>query len=446
MDVSVAINTVMSRKSTAPYWRQRQTGKFASPTAVYASYQAPNGASYNDSFGNGTVEWMADLVTPNFRELQSRGVIVMSPMSRVTQTKLCMNKSTASGRYNGNPNYWWQYVSGPRTIWTMGLGLNSTILPGDYSVHSASDVDRLQIEASTRCLSRVGRASTDSYENLAETQKSLDMMWSPIRRFWRWVDRYDPNQKRRKRRLVDTRLRSNVLSGLRRSEEVANLWLMYRYGIRPLVSSLIDINDALQVAIENRKTRETVHGQATSSSTSFSTVSYSNSGYTWSIRKSITETINVRAVSIDEIVQDMAHDLGFDRASLLQLPWNLIPYSFVADWFVNFGEYIGALANCFRPETLGRCLTTRVVRSGVWENIACTSSPSFEGMLTPHLDLVREDAINIWRSVGLRTPGIVHKANFGFENAERVGDALALIGQHVLGRFSKLARELLPRR
>lgn len=434
-------------KSKLPYWRYREQGGFTTSRAHYSSYNNPNGAWYQDGFPNGTKAVMHDFVTPGFHEKSRSGKIVMSPMSRVIQSKIATNKSLASGRYNGNPSYWWRYNDGPRTIWTLGLNSTTSILPGEYSVHTSADLDRLQVEASTRCLSQVGKASTEMWENLAESRQTLGMLWKPIRAFLNFDTNDFEKWERRALREAAIRkgLRNKPLSEVLKfyskrqllgADRAASLWLQYRYGIAPLIRTALEVEKALQRLVT--PPYQTSRGQATSSVSKFETVSYSNSGYTWQVRKSITETITVRAVRVDSFVWDWSHDWGFSSTELLQLPWNLTGHSFVADWFVNFGEYIGALANCFRPEALGHCLTTTVVRSGVWENISCTSSPSNEGMLTPHLDLVREDAVNKWRTPALRTPGIVVKSNFGFDNATRIGDALALVGQKVFRRFSQL--------
>jgi len=281
------------------------------------------------------------------------------------------------------------------------------------------------------------------WENLAEVDKTAAMLWGPIGFFFQREKVISQKEKEmlrraaRKRNLpLDVALKRFGKKALLGVNGVANLWLMYRYGIRPLVQSIGDVNEALERVI--RLDRVTTRGNATSSASSISDQTYSNSGYSWNLRKSITETITVRAVSVDGLVRDWRYDYGMSSKDLITLPWELIPYSFVADWFVNAGDYFGALANCFQPESLGRCFTTSVVRTAVWENTSMLASPSSEGCYQPQLDLVREDAVNKWRDLGLRSPGIVVKANFRLDDTTRIADALALIGQQVIRRFSKL--------
>lgn len=439
---SINLFVTIMAKSTGGY-RSRARGGFTTSGAFYRSYSNVTGSWYRDGFSVGNLESMTDFVTPNFHEKIAAGHIVMSPMVRTTQLKLAQALSNAKGRYNGNPSYWWEYVTGPRTIWTMGLGPNTSILPGTYSVHSGTDLDNLQVEASTKCLSQVGRASTSMWENLAETDKTVSMLWGPLGYFFQRESAMTQKEKEllrrgaRKRNLpLEEALRRFGKKALLGAEGVANLWLMYRYGVMPLVKSIKDVNEALKAQVQDD--RNSTRGSATSSANSWSESTYSNSGYSWKIRKTTTETISARAVSIDELVRNWSYNYGFSKKELITLPWELIPYSFVADWFVNAGDYFGALANCFEPRSLGQCLTTTVVRTAVWQNISMLSSPSGEGCYSPQLDLVREDAVNKWRDLGLRSPGLVIKADFRLDNVKRVADSVALAGQLITRRFRGL--------
>jgi len=214
----------------------------------------------------------------------------------------------------------------------------------------------------------------------------------------------------------------------------ANYWLMWRYGLRPLIGSISDILKALESNV--RPDRQTSRGQAVSTMTKTDTWNYSNSGI-FANRKTITESVQVRAMSIDWVTMDWAYDYGFSVKSLMTLPWELIPYSFVADWFVNTGDFIGALAQAFREESLGQCLTTRYIQSGVQENTSHVASGGYT-VTSPLLCGVREDCVTTNRVRGLKTPGLVVKSNFRLDDATRIGDALALVGQQILHRFAGL--------
>lgn len=396
-----------------PYPRYRESNRMLSGASHYSSNTMPGGQWYYDGFKHGEYSWISDIVTPGYRIISEEGGIVITPYSQVTQTKSETVKSLGSGT---QPGGWWRYNQGIRTSWSMGLAASSTLLVSTPLLHSGSDVAALEAEASTRCLSNRNRGSTNMWENLAEVDKTLGMLWSPLRSWFKFE---------RKARIASLALSS------------ANAWLMYRYGIKPLVSSVTDVMDAL----ENELSSDHPYGwaktkaKATSSLSSSSDVSY-RSDATWMIRKNITESYECRALSLDSVVHDFNRKVGLAGKDLLTLPWELLPYSFVADWFVNAGDYFGALADAFYPSSLGSCLVTQAVQSATWEHLSM-SNPSGYTISTPCLGIVREDVVNKRRTVGLRSPQLVVKSNFRLDKATRIGDAVSLVGQQILRRFTK---------
>jgi hypothetical protein len=410
------------------YPRSRTTGGFTGGYYFYRSNSNPNGLTSWNNFSSGDKRVTNDFVTVGFKELSANGAIIMSPYYSTHQVKSTYADSLGSGGIGSGG--WWRYEAGPDTQWALGLNASASILGNVPSLHTAQEVNRLATEASTRCLSQIGRASTDSWENMAEIRKTLEMFWNPLRTYWRWWSKGPRRVDLRRPGHVHTVGKQMGIKLHKGLSDSANLWLMYRYGIRPLVSSANDILKAL--AREVRPDRATTKASVSSSMNSTTTWNYSNSGI-FAIRKSITESIHVKAVSVDEVLMDWAYDTGFSVKSLMTLPWELIPYSFVADWFVNTGDLIGALAQAFKEKSLGQCLVTKYIQSAVQCNTSHVASGNYT-VTSPLLCGVREDCVTTNRVRGLTTPGLVVKSNFRLDEATRIGDAVALVGQQLLSR------------
>lgn len=122
-------------------------------------------------------------------------------------------------------------------------------------------------------------------------------------------------------------------------------WLEYRYGWRPLCH---DVADALKSMSTKRHRREIIRGrgsQTQSLDDSKITTSTSNLGHSVTRENIRTETYSgsrlYRGVSYGEIDDPSIAQWGSDP---FVTAWELIPYSFVMDWFIQVGDYIQAIS------------------------------------------------------------------------------------------------------
>lgn len=384
------------------------------PQWTFTSYNGSGNAAGTDVFGNGQVELMSDTVTPGYKERSAAGEVIMTPL---TSSDITRYQAVTSQGYivrTGIPTQWYQYGGALRTLETHGVGPGSVLTQaaGGFII-PYSTYDQLASEVSTAVLSKIGRASTDTWENMAEARKSLNMLWSPLSSWFAFERK--------------AKMKSVGMSA-------ANAWLMYRYGIRPLVGSVHDI----MTAVQNGLKTERVTSRATRSVSASEPISGTRVGYgvTYQYTGMKTESAIVRGMSLDELTTDWRYQYGLDAKSLLTLPWNLISYSFVVDWFVNVADLIGALGQVFQPASLGRALVTKQVATCT---ISATSTawPSGYTIVTPYSGIVREDALRTQRSVGLKSPSLVVKSDFRFHDMTRLVDAVALVGQQLLKRFGK---------
>jgi hypothetical protein len=125
---------------------------------------------------------------------------------------------------------------------------------------------------------------------------------------------------------------------------LANQWLGLKYGWQPLLS---DIHGAV-LALENKRSEEwmvTVKGKAQSIQTDFR--SYGNTG---SINACFSDHrvfkgcyVRIDAVPASSALAKAA-ELGLTNPAALA--WELLPFSFVADWFVPIGDYLEQFDSC----------------------------------------------------------------------------------------------------
>lgn len=136
------------------------------------------------------------------------------------------------------------------------------------------------------------------------------------------------------------------------AREIADLWLQYRYAISPLIYS---IQDAIQVLEEQEKvflkhnSMRTSYGEFPSHPGSG--IMYDTGSYTvkWSATSKARYGSNA-----------LIDRLGFDP---LTTAWELVPYSFVVDWFINVGDYINAKTFSLFDFSEERkfCVSTKIV-------------------------------------------------------------------------------------
>lgn len=117
-------------------------------------------------------------------------------------------------------------------------------------------------------------------------------------------------------------------------------WLLYRYGITPLASDVAGIRDVLESGLDTplrRTYRISKHGTDVSSRKLFFSGKTVGSVHTFRDTH-LRHFANVEYTSAN--LKGLTQ-LGLTNPALLA--WEVIPYSFVIDWFVNIGDYLSSL-------------------------------------------------------------------------------------------------------
>lgn len=136
-----------------------------------------------------------------------------------------------------------------------------------------------------------------------------------------------------------------MLAGRKKSaSELSSKWLEYRYGWMPLMSSMYDAADTLRRKIETDII--TVSGRASTQKYDSRSYSFTNNltDKNWFeyCRASQRMHIGLRFRPPDKHIQQI---LNWTSINPLLIAWELVPLSFVADWFVNVGDQLAAWEN-----------------------------------------------------------------------------------------------------
>lgn len=412
--------------------RTRTRGGFI---PFHQGYEWHSGGSMSSNYGTyagyGSTQTTSDVVTSDYAKRVARGDIIMNPYD--TQLFVRTGKPVAY-RLNHTSGQFW-YNDGNCTYSVLnslaipGINLSATSIPSPFT---SQEEDALITEASTACLANVGAPSINNWENLFQLRQSIDELRHPLRNFSLWSDNFVSKTRyyARTGKRVKAPRGAQVKDGVRiNTLTPSNLWLQYRYGLRLLIEDVLaTLNSIGKDRLTKRLTTRAKRTKPFNSSRGGASMA-GVGRWEWTVESSAQ--MQVRAMSIDDIEIDWLYNLGLTGGQLLTVPWELIPYSFVVDWFVNVGEFINATTNGFRWKTAGRCYSLEVISQ---QTIICTPNGGVSGYtLSGSSGLMTLTSKVKRRRVGLSNPSLLLKSDFRFSELTRAADAVSL----ALGAFDR---------
>lgn len=219
-------------------------------------------------------------------------------------------------RYNSIKREW-EYSSRQRTVSnydSTGIGLPTQVLS--------------EVPSTSKLLLKIKDEKVNLAMMLAEYRQSGQMFVDLTKSLW------------------------NVYRGVRKGnlapllaqgvKSAPSTWLMYRYGLTPLIAdatAIVDLmNSSKAFPLVQRYAVKTDYRRMTASVRKFS-----DGGVTGPFRE--YETRRVKDLAYVEYSHDLLAklptQLGF--TNLPQLVWEVIPFSFVVDWFINIGDTLASL-------------------------------------------------------------------------------------------------------
>lgn len=356
--------------------------------APFEKYKEPRTHETSQSF-----DAMMDVVTPDFQKLKNQGVIINNPMARerITYEFLPSLVRDSRFRYGGRSG---QYIS-PEFA-HLEITKFSRTLPDLVAFQSSLEqYHNYEALAVTRAWANVAVNEAMLLASLGELPETLRWMSHvlqrvlSITRMLRSKSALLRNLPQLARAVMDKeiptvqKLARNSARGVTGKtdsiSEFANLWLEYRYAIRPLIFEYKQCLEALQKIIK-KGTRETARGKELNLYKSSNVETFVRSGYsvdvTNTVRRDSASSLTARAGVLFEIENDLDVLLavwGLDQP--LESVYELVPFSFILDWFFNVGDVISSWSVNSSLRPLSSWVTYRIQHV---ESLTATSM-SFSG-------------------------------------------------------------------
>lgn len=272
----------------------------------------------------GSIETCHDNVNPRFRGRISRGEIIMSDCS-ITRT----TRSVIPGSVH-------------RSVDNYTLTGDLSTLWGVYGIPN---------EPTTPVVESIEFLLTKAYANMNESNLLIGEMAHSLGQTVQMLRRPFKGAVELLARMGKAKSRHLGKSAKSAARATANTWLEYRYGWQPL---LLDGKAIIEAAEQKRSVqsvrrvvRAGSQGDESSSHEWLPTYqgdgAYSSSGsrvVTKKVRHDVGVLYEVKLGSFSDQIAKIAGNRACDLPATI---WEVIPYSFVVDWFVNVGDWIRAI-------------------------------------------------------------------------------------------------------
>lgn len=268
--------------------------------------------------------------------------------------------------------------------------------------------DSIYIKAYNRLMSEVSGASAQIGADIGERKQAMNSITSHAGQLLKAA------RALRKGRVLDFCKALGIRKHTVRSaaSNAGSLWLEYSYGWKPLVEDMHNAVNVLQRPFPDK----VVRGRATGKHHVLYKYdvpppywSHEVTTHDWVIKCHLQLRI-----SVDNWVAWYANDLGLTNPAAIA--WELVPFSFVVDWFLPIGKYLQSLTdfvglNRQDPFTTWYSVLDRDYQfNNVWGNSARRW----------------DRRVNVQRTVTLPSPPNLHSRFTGFYSA-RGANAIALL-------------------
>lgn len=336
----------------------------------------PNPISFWVGSGNydcSTTETMTDVVTPGYRKKQSKGQIVNTPMDCVSTTV-----STNVVNYDWNCIYCYYSCSPTLCLWrgydVVGTRLGKDFFAGMPNNGWASDpninIQSLIDIAVTQMWANADHSKAAALATLGEAKETIHSMISIIGRLIKII-------------IALKKLDVKYLYSQIKPKELASRYMELRYAIRPLY---YDVKQIIAAA-NHRKLdydRYTFRGYTKASDLSETSFTYDYSFgdslgtmARMSVYGRTQRDVTVRSGLLTHVSEpSLSNVWGFDQ--LFETAWELMPFSFIIDWFFNVGQTIASWTPeaGIKPLASWYKVTDTIYRFSVITNTSIVTNPS----------------------------------------------------------------------
>jgi len=365
----------------------------------------------------GDFKSMHDVSRSDYVTRAAKGEIFVNPMSSYKHERSASATTLKLFADVGSPYLWKSHQTGGAPHLTIG-GLVE---------HLAVSIDHhnLSVLAGTEAYANINSPDFQGAVWVAELRESIQLLTNPFGSINKLVKRYAKKGRQKAKRNPGRYKNYSVVDFIEEN------WLQYRYGIMPLVYDAQDITKAMSNLASEMPERQTARGSASDEGEESQVIEYVNGGYEIAFEKEIKtkRSIDIRAGVLYQN-NFTRNSFGVRLEDIPSAVWETVPFSFVADWFVNVGDYIQAITPKLGIDILGSWTVNRDTQvttgkgstigpvGSVWEvSLGNTSSEEYKSLTTHRTPEV---------SVGIAYHPSPYKGTLG---KKRLLDTLSLTDQ-----------------
>lgn len=294
-----------------------------SPTPPYSFTQ-----SLSNGGTTGELSVISDVVTPDWRKRQRRGSIVMNDMQLSRSSR-----DTTAGTF----------TVGPHVNWGTSVYTGDLMSLVEAAVPAAginTDIGNMAQIALAKAYARMNASDLLGGEILADLDKTVSMLRRPFQ------SARSLTMKMIRHR--DKRIGKTACSA---AKAASSAWLEYRYGWQPII---LDADTIIQSTIQMKSGLNRQRLVARAQEADEASITSQFSGVIWLDPATASGTVKTtkRYRSCAGVIYDRCDRgtservdrmLGYRPRDLAATFWEVIPYSYVCDWFVNVGDWIQAV-------------------------------------------------------------------------------------------------------
>lgn len=322
-------------------------------TTFFGSYANPWGTPTVQALGATTVvPWssyavMHDVVTPNWNKIRKQGAIVNNPMDRtltVTTNKKChIDFSCCWSNLSGTPPV--RVYNGYSVVGSIPSSECRSWYSVGYLPVPTLNAESLKDQAIHKAWANQDLTEVQGLVIAAELGESIASLTSAYRAAVK---------------LLKKAKRTHGLALVKEfsASKLSEKWMYARYALRPLIYDVIQTLDALVSKTKAVGERMTSRGHCSETETSTDIYEFDSAtggaiDDRWHVEFDRTSKIDVevRAGVLSAIEQvSKVNTWGLDQP--FEAIWELVPLSFVVDWFFDVGTTIAALTPEFGLKAL----------------------------------------------------------------------------------------------
>lgn len=296
---------------------------------------------------NGTLDTIEDVVTIDYKRRKAMGQVIMSDVKQTEDRRW----STPVNWVFGTHPMW-----GARQLYGDVAAVNASNGAPPYPSYIAdSAIPALEDFTLMKALARVSPATMESLVSVAEAKKTSQMLYRPFQNSLTLLGR------------MVTRRAHLVRNGLDFAKASTQAYLEYRFGWKPIINDFKNACEAHVVHDQVRNLRLVARASEERSwiLTGRQYSSTFNGGIQVASSADYHRVLKCSAGYLYEIVDENANAslqraLGLRVADLPGTMWELVPFSFVLDRFVNIGTWLRAIVPKPGVKIRGSWVTTKI--------------------------------------------------------------------------------------